>query len=249
MLPGYGLCSSLLYPSNYLVYLEVNTEITGTSASRTVISSVSGTGAKVFAYPLNGFNFAPRAQILLTTTTELSMIPASTGSAIPTSVTQTSDSSQPSVTGFPSSSNPFQDVGRMKGSGISTGAAIGLGSGAVIGLIGLIAFVAFCFSKRKRRRAMEHRRRQMINKKESFRNLENGHGNWEVNTKSALVVELDSNDNEKPSEMSNVAEARELSSQTSPLELDGERPTAPNERSEKDNRNVVKRESVERHEI
>jgi hypothetical protein len=196
--------------------------ILDSTVTRSVLTT-AGLGAIILAFQINGYNFDSRAENPFTTTPALTTIATSTRAVITpgvtsSSVNQTSLSAMPRFTGFPPGANPFRPATQRPE--LSTAAAIGIGSGSVIALIGLVAFVTFCFLKRRKRRARGFRRRQVTNEKESLGNPEYGEKSLTINKNSVLVRERDGGQTKEPLEMLTEAEARELSSQTPPLELD-----------------------------
>jgi hypothetical protein len=182
---------STITPGSVFSYNEWSWDTTQ-GFKRSVLTT-AGSEAMIVAFPINGYNFASRAQIPFTTpsttTIATSTVAAHTRTAIPTSVNQTSSSSSANhfSTGFPPGVNPFKLATAPNSSRLSTAAAIGIGSGSVIALIRLVAFVAFSFLTRKKRRARELRRRQMTSEKESLGNPDHGEKCLTINNNNVLL--------------------------------------------------------------
>lgn len=217
-LPYQRPCSSLFFPDQMVTY----TKIGGKRDVTQVITTTAGPGEKAMAYPINGFNFGPRSAalenpLLFTITSGITTVVMAIPTVIELVVTTFTRSSSTNTT--PSSiaqaTGPFaaapifpgsRDFSRKQATWLSTAAAIGIGSAAVIGLLSIAILLAFCFLRRRKRR-----RAKIPTEKESLEHQDCGE---ELPGSSPRLQE-------ELCEMSAKAEARELCSKTSPLELPG----------------------------
>jgi hypothetical protein len=175
------------------------------SSTNQFVTTTVGLGAKIVAVPMNGYKFSSSSAaptgILVSSST-----PAP-NSAL---VSSTSAISLPTIVPSVASKQALQ--------GLSTATAAGIGIGAAVGIFGLVAFViAFFFMRQKKQQ-----RNRIIAQQTSFENLEKRGVYAAAAPTFAPVVTSRDYYNKAPLEMSTEVEARELSGEMSPVELDGE---------------------------
>ncbi|EPE25428.1 hypothetical protein GLAREA_01340 [Glarea lozoyensis ATCC 20868] len=197
-------CTSPFPPGHVVSFIERD-NFGFPDQNLTTTVGLNGLDASAVASPINGYKFgAPSVSVTNTSTpstltTNAMSVPRTISTVIASSNIQTistrSPNSQP--TEFPEN-RPKTPVPKL-----STGAGVGIGSSAVIGLLAFIALIGVCFQKQRRKQM------QYTNEKECLEKQSGG----------AAIHQLSSN-KEESSEMPAHVEAKELSSQTSPLELD-----------------------------
>jgi hypothetical protein len=164
-----------------------------------------GLDASAVASPINGYKFgAPGVSVNNTSSQPVIATYGISFRETTATVTQSNDVKTTSTRSSNLEPTDFPETPpKTSALKLPTGAAIGIGSSAVIGLLVVIALISFYFRKQKRKQ------RQYTNEKECLEKQDGG----------AAIQQLCSNQEER-SEMPTHVEAKELSSQTSPLELD-----------------------------